>query len=92
MADVRYAVKRGSKWLQGIKPNEHYAPNAMAPTMGNRHTYSEYSTVWGNEPVYIERLTFASYIKALCEEYRWGDLKTLDFKVVAREGGADNGE
>lgn len=90
MADVRYAVKRGNKWLQGIEANEHYAPTGMAPTMGNRHTYSEYRTVWGDKPVFVERLTLASHIKILCEEYRWGDLKAVDFKVIARDGGADN--
>lgn len=91
MADVRYALKRGSKWLQSVDVNENYTPNGKAPTMGDRHTYSEYRTIWGADPVFFERLTLASYIKILCEEYRWGDLKIADFKVVARNGGAENG-
>lgn len=24
MSDVRYAIKRGGKWLQGVEPNQNY--------------------------------------------------------------------
>lgn len=91
MADVKYAVKRCGKWMQGVEANDQYTPYGAAPTMGGRHSYSEYKTIWGNEAVYFERLTLASYIKILCEEYRWGELKPVDFRVVVN-GGTGNGE
>ena len=50
---------------------------------GDRHTYSEYKTVWGAEQVAFERLTATNYIKTIIEEYRWGDKPATDFKVVA---------
>lgn len=80
--DMRYAVKRGNKWLQEIEPNKNYCCSGTAPTMGNRYTYSEFKTVWGSEPKYFERLTLANYIKVLLEEYRWGDKPAMVFRVV----------
>ena len=90
MADIRYAIKRGNRWLQGIEHNSNYVGNKTAPTMGTRYTYSEFRTVWGKEQAFFERLTLANYIKVLTEEYRWGDLMPMEFKVVAVHGGADN--
>lgn len=87
MADVRYAIKRGNRWLQGIEPTSNYVGNAKAPTMGVRYTYFEFKTVWGKEQVTFERLTLANYIKVLLEEYRWGELKPMEFKVVTVCGG-----
>lgn len=82
MPDVRYAIKRGNRWLQEIQESPSYVGSATAPTMGNRHTYSEYQTVWGKEQVTFERLTAINCIKVLQEEYRWGDLKPMEFKVI----------
>ena len=82
MADVRYAIKRGNRWLQCIEVNSNYCSSGTAPTMGTRYTFSEFKTVWGKEQVLFERLTLANYIKVLTEEYRWGYLKPMDFKIV----------
>lgn len=46
MADVGYAIKRGNRWLQGIKTSPNYVRSGTAPTMGTRYTYSEFQTVW----------------------------------------------
>lgn len=79
--DIRYAAKRNGKWLQGIEANPDYKYSAYAPTMGNRHTYSEYRTIWGTEQKWFERMTFVGYLQVLFEEYRWGDKKHSDFSV-----------
>lgn len=92
MADVRYAIKRCNRWIQGIEPNSNYVGSGRAPTMGTRYTYSEFKTVWGNEQRTFERLTIANYIKVLLEEYRWNELKPMEFKVVAVYGGCDDGQ
>jgi hypothetical protein len=31
-------------------------------------------------------------MKVLTEEYRWGDLKPMEFKVVAAHGGIEDGK
>ena len=67
--DVRYAVKRGLKYLVDIHPNETYNPYSVAPTMGNRHMPCEACTEWGDEPVYFEPYTLCSNLKVLAEEY-----------------------
>ena len=90
MADIRYAIKRGKRWLQEIKESPSYVGSATAPTMGARHTFSEFQTVWGAEPVLFERLTAANCIKVLMEEYRWGDLKPVEFKIVTMPRGVDD--
>ena len=81
-SDYRYAVKRGNRWLQGIEPNEKYCWSGTAPTMGNRHTHSEYKTVWGTEQKLFEKMTAANYIKTLMEEYRWGDKSPMKFQII----------
>lgn len=78
-----YVIKRGGKYLQGVEPNPYYNQHSVAPTMGNRHTYNEYKTVWGDEYKPVERLTAQSYIKILMEEYRWGAKTAMEFKVIA---------
>lgn len=83
--DIRYAAKRNGKWLQGIEPNQNYCCAKTAPTMGNRYTYSEFKTVWGTEQKFFEPLTFLGYIRTLTEEYRWGDKKHSDFKIICLE-------
>ena len=80
--DVYYAIKRNGKWLQGIEPNANYCKTATAPTMGTRHTFCEYRTIWGAEQKSFERLTAANYIKTLFEEYRWRDKQPSDIKIV----------
>ena len=77
-----YAIKRGNRYLQGTEPNPDYQRYSMAPTMGNRHTYNEYRTVWGKEYKTFERMTIQGYIKVLMEEYRWGAKVAMDFKVI----------
>lgn len=80
--DIRYAIKRGGKFLQSVEPNKHYQPNAISPTMGRCHTNAEYRTVWGKEQAAFERLTAAEYMKILMEEYRWEDKDVMDFRVI----------
>lgn len=80
---MKYYISRAmqSEYLQGIEPNEFYNSTCTAPTMGNRHTHSEFRTVWGREPKEFERLTACNYIKTIMEEFRWGETETYCFKV-----------
>ena len=79
---ILYAIKRNGKFLKDVEPNEHYSKTGTAPTIGNAHTYAEYKTVWSLEPAYFEHLTLCNYIKILLQEYRWGDKKPADFKII----------
>ena len=79
---IAYAIKRGNKWIQGVKANEKYCCSANAPTMGNRYAYSEYKTMWGDDQKTFEPLTATGYIKTILEEYRWGDKTAMKFTVV----------
>ena len=67
-----YTVRRiDGLYLNGIEANENYAKNACAPTMGVRHDFCEYKSVWGKKPKLIEPLTLVNYIHVILEEYRW---------------------
>ena len=79
---IAYAIKRGNKWLHGVKANEKYCCSATAPTMGNRYAYSEYKTIWGDDQKTFEPLTATGYIKTLFEEYRWGDKTAMKVAIV----------
>ena len=81
-----YAIKRGRKYLQGIDANKRYMKDARAPTMGVLHGYSEFKTIWGDEPKLFEKLTAANYVKALFEEYRWGERAPMEIKIIPMEG------
>lgn len=69
-------------YLQGIEPNENYSYTGTAPTMGNRHTPTEYKSVWGNAIKKIEPLTLSSYIKVIFEEYRWETRLPTPFAIL----------
>lgn len=88
---MRYYISRGlrSEYLQGIEPNEFYNSTVTAPTMGARHTYSEYKTVWGGEPKAFERLTASSYVKVILEEFRWGDVTPYCFMIEPHKENTD---
>lgn len=80
-----YAIKRNGKYLQGIEANENYATGACAPTMGVRHTLSEYRSIWDKDPKRFEPLTAANYIKVIFEEYRWETKSAADIKIEVSE-------
>lgn len=85
---IMYTVKRGGKWLQGIETNSNYVRGACAPTMGARHTFAEYKTIWGDKSKSFEPLTLSSYLRILFEEYRWETKKPLEIKIMPdREDG-----
>ncbi|MDY4231391.1 MAG: hypothetical protein SOX74_04825 [Candidatus Faecousia sp.] len=79
---IAYAIKRGNKWLQGVKANEKYCCSATAPTMGNRYDYSEYKTIWGDDQKTFEPLTAAGYVKTVFEEYRWVDKTAMKITII----------
>ena len=81
----RYAIKCNGKYLQGIKPNDHYSRTGTAPTMGVRHSFTEFETVWGEDVCYIEPLTVSNYLKVLFEEYRWNTKNPKDIKLIPIE-------
>ena len=81
-----YAIKRGRKYLHGIDANQIYMNHARAPTMGVRHGYSEFKTIWGDKPKLFEKLTAANYAKTLFEEYRRGERAPLEIKIIPMEG------
>lgn len=72
-------------YLQGIEPNENYSYMGIAPTMGNRHTPTEFKTVWKNTVQTFEPLTLANYIKVLLEEYRWETRLPTPFAILPWE-------
>lgn len=80
-----YLIKMGGKYLQGIEPNKHYAKNGVAPTMGARHCYHEFVSIWGADPKPFERLTASNYIKIIFEEFRWEERKPAEIKIIPVE-------
>ena len=79
---IYYAIKNGEGYyLSDIEANGNYCPSGTAPTMGNRHCYNEYKTIWGKQKTTFEPLTAVSNIKVLLEEFRWGSRKPFDFKI-----------
>lgn len=90
---MNYAISRTRDaellYLQGVEPNEKYSNSATAPTMGDRHSYSEYRTIWGSTPMSFERMTASNYIKILFEEFRWKERTPFFFRVEPVLEGAD---
>lgn len=82
MKTLKYAIVCNGKYLQGIKPNEHYSKTGTAPTMGARHCFHEYETVWDSKFVIIEPLTTVSYLKVLFEEYRWKEKEPIEINII----------
>ena len=82
MKTLKYAVKCGEKYLQGIEPNEHYSRTGTAPTMGAKHCFHEYITIWGDAIKVTEPLTASSYLKVLFEEYRWEERAPENVEII----------
>jgi len=83
-----YAVRNEhGLYLQGIEANENYSYTGQAPTMGNRHTPTEFKTVWRNTVKTFEPLTLANYIKVLLEEYRWETRFPTSFAILPMKDG-----
>lgn len=82
---MNYAISRTRDaellYLQGAEPNEKYSSSATAPTMGDRHSYAEYRTIWGSTKTVFERMTAVNYIKILLEEFRWRERTPFFFQV-----------
>ena len=79
---LTYAIKCGDKYLQGIEPNKYYSRTGTAPTMGARHCFHEYETIWENEFKITEPLTTIGYLKVLFEEYRWGEREPIEIEII----------
>ena len=73
------------KFLQSVEPNADYTASGRAPTMGPRHIPAEYKSVWGNVVKKFEPLTAANYIKIVFEEFRWGDRRPANIKIIPSE-------
>ena len=71
--DIRYAIKVKGKYIKSIKANPNYVRGSNAPTMGARHTNSEFTVVFSNTSVPIEKLTVTNYLKVLFTEFTWGE-------------------
>ena len=54
---VFYRIKRNGKYLQTVDANERYCSSGRAPTMGVKHSWSEYKTIWGDE-VYLTEVNY----------------------------------
>ena len=70
---IKYSIQYKNKYLQGITPNKYYSYSGTAPTMGARHCFHEYITVWDSDLKTTEPLTTVSYLKVLLEEFRWDE-------------------
>lgn len=79
---LKYAILCNEKYLQRIEPNEYYSRSGTAPTMGAKHCFHEYVTIWGDDFKGSEPLTTASYLKVLFEEYRWGEKEPSEIRIV----------
>lgn len=83
---IYYGIRdQKGNYLLDIKPNKEYCPSGRVPTMGNRHCFNEFETIWGKEKTYFEPLTATTNIKVLMEEFRWGARKQFDFKVEIKK-------
>ena len=79
---LKYAIKCGDKYLQGIEPNKYYSRTGTAPTMGARHCFHEYETTWRKEFKITEPLTTINYLKVLFEEYRWEEKEPIEIEII----------
>ena len=70
------------EFLQGIDINENYSRTGTAPTMGVRHSFCEYKTIWDRRPKAFEYRTLIGYINVLLNEYQWDERIIYPFAVL----------
>lgn len=69
-------------YLQGIDTNENYSRTGTAPTMGVRHSFNEFKTVWGQKPHAFDYRTLGGYINVLLNEYQWDERLLEPFVII----------
>ena len=81
-----FAVKHlNGEYLQGVDVNERYSRTGRAPTMGVRHSYNEFKTIWGETPKAFDYMTLGGYLKVLLSEFHWEDRECEKFEVIPRD-------
>lgn len=70
------------EYLQGIDINENYSRTGTAPTMGVRHSFCEYKTLWSMKPKAFDYRTLGGYINVLLNEYQWDERLRDPFSVI----------
>lgn len=70
------------EYLQGIDINDNYSRSGTAPTMGVRHSFCEFKTIWGGKPRAFDYRTLSGYINVLLNEYQWDERVVYPFVII----------
>ena len=70
------------EYLQGIDINENYSRTGTAPTMGVRHSFCEFKTIWGMKSKAFDYRTLGGYINVLLNEYQWDERLRDPFAIL----------
>ena len=83
----QFAIMDGDMFLQKLEPNERYAKTARG-IQTDRHSYSEYTPVFGHEERWMDSRTATSYLAGLVEHLRWEGGHYHAYALICREEGA----
>lgn len=78
-----YTVRiQTGEYLQGIDINDNYSRSGTAPTLGVRHSFCEFKTIWGMKPKAFDYRTLSGYINVLLNEYQWDERIVYPFVII----------
>lgn len=66
----QFAIMDGDMFFQRLEPNERYAKH-VSGIQTDRHSYSEYTPIFGHEEKWMDGRTVISYLAGLVEFQRW---------------------
>ena len=66
----QFAIMDGDMFFQRLEPNERYAKH-VSGIQTDRHSYSEYTPIFGYEEKWMDGRTVIGYLAGLVEFQRW---------------------
>lgn len=79
----QFAIMDGDMFFQRLDPNERYS-KSVSGIQTDRHSYSEYTPIFGYDEKWFDNRTVTSYLAGLVEHLRWeGSYHT--YTLIRRE-------
>lgn len=80
----QFAIMDGDMFFQRLEPNERYA-KSVSGIQTDRHSYSEYTPIFGHEEKWFDSRTAISYLDGLVEHLRWEGDHYHAYALICRE-------
>lgn len=80
----QFAIMDGDRFFQRLEPNERYS-KSVSGIQTDRHSYSEYTPIFGHEEKWMDGRTVTGYLAGLVEFQKWEGDYYHAYALICRE-------